>query len=146
MSLLELAFESWEIVSSPDLLRSALFLEAEWRFVLFVLVWGVSKAGNMLMLSTTGYVFEAMPLKDKERDTSSGSSLFIQNYWSFWACLTSLRWSEGLCILLTVNTPHFLTIKGVEVNAGQTASFHCTVNGRKKDNFHLWLQVRLISF
>uniref|UniRef100_A0AAQ4RQM4 Receptor-type tyrosine-protein phosphatase kappa n=1 Tax=Gasterosteus aculeatus aculeatus TaxID=481459 RepID=A0AAQ4RQM4_GASAC len=29
---------------------------------------------------------------------------------------------------------------GVEVNAGQTASFHCTVNGRKRDNFHLWLQ------
>lgn len=42
----------------------------------------------------------------------------------------------------TVNTPHFLTIKGVEVNAGQTASFHCTVNGRKRDNFRLWLQVR----
>ncbi|XP_078144099.1 receptor-type tyrosine-protein phosphatase mu isoform X3 [Centroberyx gerrardi] len=39
-----------------------------------------------------------------------------------------------------MNTPHFLTIKGVEVNAGQTASFHCTVNGRKRDNFHLWLQ------
>uniref|UniRef100_A0A671XS18 protein-tyrosine-phosphatase n=1 Tax=Sparus aurata TaxID=8175 RepID=A0A671XS18_SPAAU len=39
-----------------------------------------------------------------------------------------------------MNTPHFLTIKGVEVNAGQTASFHCTVNGRKRDNFRLWLQ------
>uniref|UniRef100_A0A3P9LPA4 protein-tyrosine-phosphatase n=1 Tax=Oryzias latipes TaxID=8090 RepID=A0A3P9LPA4_ORYLA len=39
-----------------------------------------------------------------------------------------------------MNTPHFLTIKGVEVNAGQTASFHCTVNGRRRDNFHLWLQ------
>nr|XP_057917300.1 receptor-type tyrosine-protein phosphatase mu-like isoform X2 [Doryrhamphus excisus] len=39
-----------------------------------------------------------------------------------------------------MNTPHFLTIKGVEVNAGQTASFHCTVNGRKRDNFILWLQ------
>uniref|UniRef100_A0A3P8WEM8 Receptor-type tyrosine-protein phosphatase kappa n=1 Tax=Cynoglossus semilaevis TaxID=244447 RepID=A0A3P8WEM8_CYNSE len=37
-----------------------------------------------------------------------------------------------------MNTPHFLTIKGVEVNAGQTASFHCTVNGRKRDNFRLW--------
>lgn len=141
INLLELAFESWVIVLSPDLLRSALFLEAE-----YVRVWGESKAGNMLMLSTTGYVFEAMPLKDKERDTSSGFSLFVQNYWSFWACVTPLRSSEGICILLTVNTPHFLTIKGVEVNAGQTASFHCTVNGRKKDNFRLWLQVRLISF
>uniref|UniRef100_A0A8C9YRE2 Receptor-type tyrosine-protein phosphatase kappa n=1 Tax=Sander lucioperca TaxID=283035 RepID=A0A8C9YRE2_SANLU len=39
-----------------------------------------------------------------------------------------------------MSTPHFLTIKGVEVNAGQTASFHCTVNGRKRDNFRLWLQ------
>uniref|UniRef100_A0A3B4Y7T5 protein-tyrosine-phosphatase n=1 Tax=Seriola lalandi dorsalis TaxID=1841481 RepID=A0A3B4Y7T5_SERLL len=41
---------------------------------------------------------------------------------------------------MPLNTPHFLTIKGVEVNAGQTASFHCTVNGRKRDNFRLWLQ------
>lgn len=47
-----------------------------------------------------------------------------------------------LAFFPTVNTPHFLTIKGVEVNAGQTASFHCTVNGRKRDNFRLWLQVR----
>uniref|UniRef100_A0A669DBL7 protein-tyrosine-phosphatase n=1 Tax=Oreochromis niloticus TaxID=8128 RepID=A0A669DBL7_ORENI len=45
-----------------------------------------------------------------------------------------------------MNTPHFLTIKGVEVNAGQTASFHCTVNGRKRDNFRLWLQVQGIDF
>uniref|UniRef100_A0A3Q3MTD1 Protein tyrosine phosphatase receptor type M n=1 Tax=Mastacembelus armatus TaxID=205130 RepID=A0A3Q3MTD1_9TELE len=43
-----------------------------------------------------------------------------------------------------MNTPHFLTIKGVEVNAGQTASFHCTVNGRKRDNFRLWLQVSAV--
>nr|XP_046216543.1 receptor-type tyrosine-protein phosphatase mu-like isoform X2 [Oncorhynchus gorbuscha] len=39
-----------------------------------------------------------------------------------------------------MNTPHFLTIKGVEVNAGQTAAFHCTVNGRQRNNFNLWLQ------
>ncbi|XP_063064627.1 receptor-type tyrosine-protein phosphatase mu-like [Engraulis encrasicolus] len=39
-----------------------------------------------------------------------------------------------------MNTPHFQTIKGVEVNAGQTATFHCTVNGLHKDNFNLWLQ------
>uniref|UniRef100_A0A6Q2Z8T5 protein-tyrosine-phosphatase n=1 Tax=Esox lucius TaxID=8010 RepID=A0A6Q2Z8T5_ESOLU len=43
-------------------------------------------------------------------------------------------------LCLSVNTPHFLTIKGVEVNAGQTAAFHCTVNGRQRDNFNLWLQ------
>lgn len=47
-------------------------------------------------------------------------------------------------IFFVVTTPHFLTIKGVEVNAGQTASFHCTVNGRKRDSFRLWLQVRSI--
>uniref|UniRef100_A0A4W4GX10 protein-tyrosine-phosphatase n=1 Tax=Electrophorus electricus TaxID=8005 RepID=A0A4W4GX10_ELEEL len=39
-----------------------------------------------------------------------------------------------------MTTPHFLHIKGVEVNAGQTAKFHCTVNGEQKANFHLWLQ------
>uniref|UniRef100_A0A8B9KP35 protein-tyrosine-phosphatase n=1 Tax=Astyanax mexicanus TaxID=7994 RepID=A0A8B9KP35_ASTMX len=39
-----------------------------------------------------------------------------------------------------MTTPHFLHIKGVEVNAGQTATFHCTVNGEWRDNFNLWLQ------
>ncbi|XP_051990005.1 receptor-type tyrosine-protein phosphatase mu-like isoform X4 [Xyrauchen texanus] len=39
-----------------------------------------------------------------------------------------------------IDTPHFLHIKGVEVNAGQTATFHCTVNGEWRDNFNLWLQ------
>ncbi|XP_056326044.1 receptor-type tyrosine-protein phosphatase mu-like [Danio aesculapii] len=39
-----------------------------------------------------------------------------------------------------MNTPHFLHIKGVEVNAGQTATFHCTVNGEWRDSFNLWLQ------
>ncbi|TSP09129.1 Receptor-type tyrosine-protein phosphatase mu [Bagarius yarrelli] len=39
-----------------------------------------------------------------------------------------------------MTTPHFLHIKGVEVNAGQTATFHCTVNGEWRENFHLWLQ------
>uniref|UniRef100_A0A8C1PCL6 Protein-tyrosine-phosphatase n=1 Tax=Cyprinus carpio TaxID=7962 RepID=A0A8C1PCL6_CYPCA len=41
-----------------------------------------------------------------------------------------------------VNTPHFLHIKGVEVNAGQTATFLCTLNGEWRDSFNLWLQVR----
>uniref|UniRef100_A0A8C2PSC8 protein-tyrosine-phosphatase n=1 Tax=Cyprinus carpio TaxID=7962 RepID=A0A8C2PSC8_CYPCA len=41
-----------------------------------------------------------------------------------------------------MNTPHFLHIKGVEVNAGQTATFLCTVNGEWRDSFNLWLQVR----
>ncbi|CAM4724493.1 unnamed protein product [Leuciscus chuanchicus] len=41
-----------------------------------------------------------------------------------------------------MNTPHFLHIKGVEVNARQTATFQCTINGQPKDHFNymLWLQ------
>ncbi|XP_053092401.1 protein tyrosine phosphatase receptor type Ma isoform X8 [Pangasianodon hypophthalmus] len=41
-----------------------------------------------------------------------------------------------------MSTPHFLHIKGVEVNARQTATFHCTINGQPKDhvNYKLWLQ------
>ncbi|TSK16090.1 Receptor-type tyrosine-protein phosphatase mu [Bagarius yarrelli] len=41
-----------------------------------------------------------------------------------------------------MSTPHFLHIKGVEVNARQTANFHCTINGQPKDhlNYKLWLQ------
>ncbi|XP_069047709.1 protein tyrosine phosphatase receptor type Ma isoform X1 [Lepisosteus oculatus] len=39
-----------------------------------------------------------------------------------------------------MNTPHFLHIKGVEVNAGQTATFQCTANGQPNDSYHLWLQ------
>ncbi|KAK5849547.1 hypothetical protein PBY51_013874 [Eleginops maclovinus] len=39
-----------------------------------------------------------------------------------------------------MSTPHLLHIKGVEVNAGQTAQFHCTVNGRPQSNLLLYLQ------
>ncbi|KAM4533739.1 receptor-type tyrosine-protein phosphatase mu-like isoform 6-T6 [Odontesthes bonariensis] len=39
-----------------------------------------------------------------------------------------------------MSTPNFLHIKGVEVNAGQTAMFHCTVNGRPQSNLLLYLQ------
>ena len=47
-----------------------------------------------------------------------------------------------VCVCVsTVSTPHFLHIKGVEVNAGQTATFHCTVNGRPQSNLLLYLQV-----
>uniref|UniRef100_A0A3Q3ABD2 Fibronectin type-III domain-containing protein n=1 Tax=Kryptolebias marmoratus TaxID=37003 RepID=A0A3Q3ABD2_KRYMA len=44
-----------------------------------------------------------------------------------------------------MNTPHFLHIKGVEVNAGQTATFHCTVNGQPRNNLLLYLQVNFFS-
>ncbi|XP_066538357.1 protein tyrosine phosphatase receptor type Ma isoform X3 [Hoplias malabaricus] len=41
-----------------------------------------------------------------------------------------------------MSTPHFMHIKGGEVNARQTANFHCTINGQPKDhlNYKLWLQ------
>uniref|UniRef100_A0A3Q1IPH6 protein-tyrosine-phosphatase n=1 Tax=Anabas testudineus TaxID=64144 RepID=A0A3Q1IPH6_ANATE len=39
-----------------------------------------------------------------------------------------------------LSTPHFLHIKGVEVNAGQTATFQCTVNGKPQSNLLLYLQ------
>ncbi|XP_058871548.1 receptor-type tyrosine-protein phosphatase mu-like isoform X2 [Acipenser ruthenus] len=39
-----------------------------------------------------------------------------------------------------INTPHFLHIKGMEVNAGQTATFQCSANGQPKDSYRLWLQ------
>ncbi|XP_030622897.1 receptor-type tyrosine-protein phosphatase mu-like [Chanos chanos] len=41
-----------------------------------------------------------------------------------------------------INTPHFISIKGVEVNARQTATFQCTINGQAKNhmNYRLWLQ------
>ncbi|XP_063062823.1 protein tyrosine phosphatase receptor type Ma isoform X3 [Engraulis encrasicolus] len=41
-----------------------------------------------------------------------------------------------------MSTPHFLHIKGVEVNARQSATFSCTINGQPKDHasYKLWLQ------
>ncbi|XP_077411182.1 receptor-type tyrosine-protein phosphatase mu-like [Vanacampus margaritifer] len=38
------------------------------------------------------------------------------------------------------SAPHFLHIKGVEVNAGQAAMFACTVSGRPRNDVHLFLQ------
>ncbi|XP_061522937.1 receptor-type tyrosine-protein phosphatase mu-like isoform X2 [Phycodurus eques] len=38
------------------------------------------------------------------------------------------------------SAPHFLHIKGVEVNAGQAAIFACTVSGRPRSNLRLFLQ------
>ncbi|XP_062376997.1 protein tyrosine phosphatase receptor type Ma isoform X7 [Sardina pilchardus] len=41
-----------------------------------------------------------------------------------------------------MSTPHFMHIKGVEVNARQSATFSCTINGQPKDHasYKLWLQ------
>uniref|UniRef100_A0A8C7M820 protein-tyrosine-phosphatase n=1 Tax=Oncorhynchus kisutch TaxID=8019 RepID=A0A8C7M820_ONCKI len=52
---------------------------------------------------------------------------------TFWPNFYQVRWDGGY-------TPHFLHIKGVEVNARQTATFQCTVNGRPQDSHNLWLQ------
>uniref|UniRef100_A0A670ZM14 protein-tyrosine-phosphatase n=1 Tax=Pseudonaja textilis TaxID=8673 RepID=A0A670ZM14_PSETE len=43
------------------------------------------------------------------------------------------------------NTPHFLRLQSVEVNAGQFATFHCTANGRTIQGNKLWLQVILVD-
>lgn len=81
-----------------------------------------------------GYLF-----KDAFLSVKSDSSIVKMSYHH----KIYFAYCTNVCLFFpTVNTPHFLTIKGVEVNAGQTASFHCTVNGRKRDNFRLWLQVR----
>uniref|UniRef100_A0A9J8ABE2 protein-tyrosine-phosphatase n=1 Tax=Cyprinus carpio carpio TaxID=630221 RepID=A0A9J8ABE2_CYPCA len=66
-------------------------------------------------------------------------STYWPNFYQVRSTHTSLSASNRLFML---NTPHFLHIKGVEVNAGQSATFHCTVNGEWRDNFNLWLQVR----
>ncbi|XP_067341584.1 receptor-type tyrosine-protein phosphatase mu-like isoform X7 [Channa argus] len=39
-----------------------------------------------------------------------------------------------------MSTPHFLHIKGVEVNAGQKATFQCTIKGQPQSNLGLYLQ------
>ncbi|KAK2859746.1 hypothetical protein Q5P01_004366 [Channa striata] len=39
-----------------------------------------------------------------------------------------------------MSAPHFLHIKGVEVNAGQKATFQCTINGQPQSNLLLYLQ------
>lgn len=64
-------FESRSLPICPIFGGKMVFCSAQVRF------WGVSKAENMLLLSTTGHVFEAMLLKDKVRDTSSCFLLFI---------------------------------------------------------------------
>uniref|UniRef100_A0A8D2Q8A6 protein-tyrosine-phosphatase n=1 Tax=Varanus komodoensis TaxID=61221 RepID=A0A8D2Q8A6_VARKO len=42
------------------------------------------------------------------------------------------------------NTPHFLRVQSVEVNAGQFATFHCTASGRTVQGNRLWLQGLLV--
>ncbi|XP_034038978.1 protein tyrosine phosphatase receptor type Ma [Thalassophryne amazonica] len=83
--------------------------------------------------------------------TWKGVELAVSTFWPFYyqvvfeAVSTDHR---GILALKDVSlqghqcmsTPHFLHIKGVEVNAGQTATFHCTINGRPQSNLRLYLQ------
>uniref|UniRef100_A0A8D2Q8N9 protein-tyrosine-phosphatase n=1 Tax=Varanus komodoensis TaxID=61221 RepID=A0A8D2Q8N9_VARKO len=43
------------------------------------------------------------------------------------------------------NTPHFLRVQSVEVNAGQFATFHCTASGRTVQGNRLWLQSNALT-
>uniref|UniRef100_A0A8D3BSY6 protein-tyrosine-phosphatase n=1 Tax=Scophthalmus maximus TaxID=52904 RepID=A0A8D3BSY6_SCOMX len=75
-------------------------------------------------------------------------STFWPNYYQNFCCLAQeikgktllLPWKHLPSDDVILSTPHFLHIKGVEVNAGQTATFHCTVNGRPQSNLLLHLQ------
>ncbi|KAM7389974.1 hypothetical protein PAMA_008245 [Pampus argenteus] len=70
----------------------------------------------------------------KENDTHCVSFLFYQAGGREGAAPATLN------IYIKVSTPHFLRIKGVEVNAGQTATFQCTVNEQPQSNLLLYLQ------
>uniref|UniRef100_A0A7N6AIL8 protein-tyrosine-phosphatase n=1 Tax=Anabas testudineus TaxID=64144 RepID=A0A7N6AIL8_ANATE len=81
------------------------------------------------------------------KDVELAVSTFWPNYYQvvFEAVSTGQR---GLMAIKDItlqghqcmSTPHFLHIKGVEVNAGQTATFQCTVNGKPQSNLLLYLQ------
>ncbi|KAM3860336.1 receptor-type tyrosine-protein phosphatase mu-like [Diretmus argenteus] len=83
--------------------------------------------------------------------TWRGVELAVSTFWPNYYQLVFEAVSTGQRGLLAIkditlqghqcmSTPHFLHIKGVEVNARQTATFHCTANGRPQTNVHLWLQ------
>uniref|UniRef100_A0A6Q2YWL4 protein-tyrosine-phosphatase n=1 Tax=Esox lucius TaxID=8010 RepID=A0A6Q2YWL4_ESOLU len=69
--------------------------------------------------------------------------LAVSTFWpNFYQVRGDQGWvAGGIGLVFCVSTPHFLHIKGVEVNARQTATFQCTVNGRPQESHNLWLQV-----
>uniref|UniRef100_A0A3Q3VQS2 protein-tyrosine-phosphatase n=1 Tax=Mola mola TaxID=94237 RepID=A0A3Q3VQS2_MOLML len=76
-----------------------------------------------------------------------GVELAVSTFWPNYYQVThtavvtnSLIFHRQMHLVRSTATPHFLHIKGVEVNAGQTATFHCTVNGRPQSNLLLYLQ------
>uniref|UniRef100_A0A673AEP2 protein-tyrosine-phosphatase n=1 Tax=Sphaeramia orbicularis TaxID=375764 RepID=A0A673AEP2_9TELE len=69
-----------------------------------------------------------------------GVELAVSTFWPNYYQVTVMSLlTSDLCVS-SVSTPHFLHIKGVEVNAGQTATFQCTVNGHPQSNLLLYLQ------
>uniref|UniRef100_A0AAQ5Y7M4 protein-tyrosine-phosphatase n=1 Tax=Amphiprion ocellaris TaxID=80972 RepID=A0AAQ5Y7M4_AMPOC len=87
------------------------------------------------------YVIENNSLLRVPVFNSSGPAYHI---WNGVELAVSTFWPNHYQVThLYLSTPHFLHIKGVEVNAGQTATFHCTVNGRPQNNLLLYLQVSL---
>lgn len=132
----------WRRISKPHSFFASSVVRGR-KSSAYVCFCSLSKAAKVLMLSTAG-TLQPRSLESilntarSERGVRSFSESLV--IWSLWNVFYVRL--KVFSIVLTVNTPHFLTIKGVEVNAGQTASFHCTVNGRKRDNFRLWLQVR----
>uniref|UniRef100_A0A8C9VJI2 protein-tyrosine-phosphatase n=1 Tax=Scleropages formosus TaxID=113540 RepID=A0A8C9VJI2_SCLFO len=66
--------------------------------------------------------------------------LAVSTFWPNFYQVSPARRPGGLAVRFAPFTPHFLHIKGVEVNAEQTATFQCTVNGRFQDSYNLWLQ------
>uniref|UniRef100_A0A3B3UQ77 Uncharacterized protein n=1 Tax=Poecilia latipinna TaxID=48699 RepID=A0A3B3UQ77_9TELE len=60
---------------------------------------------------------------------------------TFWPNHYQVKHRPGLQALPCLSTPHPLHLKAVEVNAGQTASFQCTVNGQPQRHLLLYLQV-----
>ncbi|XP_073344017.1 protein tyrosine phosphatase receptor type Ma [Pagrus major] len=80
-----------------------------------------------------------------------GVELAVSTFWPYYYQVVFEAVSTGQRGVLAIkditlqghqcmSTPHFLHIKGVEVNAGQKATFQCTVNGRPQSNLLLYLQ------
>uniref|UniRef100_A0A3Q3N708 protein-tyrosine-phosphatase n=1 Tax=Mastacembelus armatus TaxID=205130 RepID=A0A3Q3N708_9TELE len=66
--------------------------------------------------------------------------LAVSTFWPNYYQVRPTPESPGVRTFIHLSTPHFLHIKGVEVNAAQTATFHCTVNGRPQSGLLLHLQ------
>uniref|UniRef100_A0A4W4E2U8 protein-tyrosine-phosphatase n=1 Tax=Electrophorus electricus TaxID=8005 RepID=A0A4W4E2U8_ELEEL len=81
------------------------------------------------------------------RQVELAVSIFWPNFYQVRTLHCIILITDCMCVSVAVSTPHFMHIKGVEVNARQTATFHCTINGQPKDhlNYKLWLQVALMK-